>query len=376
MKDIGRRLRVRREELGLSLEQVQAQTKIRRRYIEALEAGKEDVIPGEVYVKGFLRFYANALGLDGLAFVKEYNEWKQAQAAEAEAAALAARHARRGPPRPPAKTPAKVSVPAKAPAAARSPAAAPAPAAGAAVSAQSAIAIVTQAPPQPLQALRPGSVKRSGSLERMLVSAALILVIVVAAALWYSWSHAGPAAGGDTGSGNGGSPPVGGGTVPGGSGTGSNGSGSSGGPSDHDGNEGTAPGTGSGDGTGDSGTTPAAHWALVSQSAGQAAYVVYGAPFTVSIQVMSEKCWIQVTSDGQVVFEKTLDAGVTGQWTAQKSLEVRFGRPQLVNVGVDGETLGPAGQKDEPRTLEFEAGSPPGGGTGTGGAGSGQTGPG
>lgn len=91
LKDIGALLRQTREERGLSLEQLQSETKIRLRYLEALEAGDESIIPGEVYVKGFLRFYANQLGLDGHALVEEYKEWREAQQVAAEAAAAAAK---------------------------------------------------------------------------------------------------------------------------------------------------------------------------------------------------------------------------------------------------------------------------------------------
>lgn len=89
MKDIGRRLKAKREELGLTVDQVQAETKIRRRYLEALEAGKEGPIPGDVYVKGFLRFYANFLGLDGQAMVAEYRQWKESLADEEESEPVA-----------------------------------------------------------------------------------------------------------------------------------------------------------------------------------------------------------------------------------------------------------------------------------------------
>lgn len=72
MNEIGRRLRATREARGLSLEVVEEETKIRRKYVEALEAGQEAVLPGDAYLKGFLRTYGNYLGLDGTALVDEY----------------------------------------------------------------------------------------------------------------------------------------------------------------------------------------------------------------------------------------------------------------------------------------------------------------
>ena len=54
-------------------------TKIRRKYIQALENDDFDVLPGKVYVKGFLRSYAKYLGLDGKTLVDQYEEQFPAQ---------------------------------------------------------------------------------------------------------------------------------------------------------------------------------------------------------------------------------------------------------------------------------------------------------
>jgi cytoskeleton protein RodZ len=59
---IGERLRNAREARGLSLDEVEAGTRIRRRYLEALEAEAFAQIPGPAYVKGFVRTYATYLG--------------------------------------------------------------------------------------------------------------------------------------------------------------------------------------------------------------------------------------------------------------------------------------------------------------------------
>lgn len=64
MKDLGASLKKRREELNISMEELQEKTKIRKLYLMAIERGQEDVLPGEVYLKGFLRSYAQAVGLD------------------------------------------------------------------------------------------------------------------------------------------------------------------------------------------------------------------------------------------------------------------------------------------------------------------------
>ncbi|MEW5933591.1 MAG: helix-turn-helix domain-containing protein, partial [Bacillota bacterium] len=59
MREIGELLRRTREEKGLTLKEAQVETKIRTRYLEALERGDDSVVPGEVYFRGFLRSYAN-----------------------------------------------------------------------------------------------------------------------------------------------------------------------------------------------------------------------------------------------------------------------------------------------------------------------------
>lgn len=72
MGGIGESLRSTREAKGISLEQAEEDTKIRKRYLQALEEGDYDVIPGRVYAKGFLRNYANYLGLDQEEVMLEY----------------------------------------------------------------------------------------------------------------------------------------------------------------------------------------------------------------------------------------------------------------------------------------------------------------
>ncbi|MCG0237912.1 MAG: DUF4115 domain-containing protein [Firmicutes bacterium] len=83
---IGKKLREAREAQGLTLAMAEDATKIRKKYLLALEEGRESDLPGEVYTKGFLRSYANFLGLDGDALVREYKALK-AQAREGEAGA-------------------------------------------------------------------------------------------------------------------------------------------------------------------------------------------------------------------------------------------------------------------------------------------------
>jgi cytoskeletal protein RodZ len=63
--EIGRLLEHKRKERGLSLEEVEQATKIRKRYLTGLEREDYAVLPDAVYARGFLKTYANYLGLDG-----------------------------------------------------------------------------------------------------------------------------------------------------------------------------------------------------------------------------------------------------------------------------------------------------------------------
>jgi cytoskeleton protein RodZ len=71
---IGAALQQERERQGLSLEDLEERTKIRTRYLRALENEDWDIIPGPTYVRGFLRTYAEALGLDPEELVDDYRE--------------------------------------------------------------------------------------------------------------------------------------------------------------------------------------------------------------------------------------------------------------------------------------------------------------
>ncbi len=56
----------------IDVSEIEAQTKIRAKYLRALENEEWDLLPGPTFVRSFLRTYATALGLDGRALVEEY----------------------------------------------------------------------------------------------------------------------------------------------------------------------------------------------------------------------------------------------------------------------------------------------------------------
>jgi cytoskeleton protein RodZ len=72
MAEIGATLREARMRARIDVSEIEAQTKIRAKYLRALENEEWDLLPGPTFVKSFLRTYAQALGLDGRALVEEY----------------------------------------------------------------------------------------------------------------------------------------------------------------------------------------------------------------------------------------------------------------------------------------------------------------
>jgi len=69
---IGEALKRARTRQQLDIRTAEEQTKIRIKYLRALENEEWDLLPGHPYAKGFLRTYAHFLGLDGDALVDEY----------------------------------------------------------------------------------------------------------------------------------------------------------------------------------------------------------------------------------------------------------------------------------------------------------------
>jgi cytoskeleton protein RodZ len=71
--EIGNSLREARLRRGVEIVQAEQGTKIRGKYLRALEEERFEQLPAETYIKGFLRTYADYLGLDGQLYVDEYN---------------------------------------------------------------------------------------------------------------------------------------------------------------------------------------------------------------------------------------------------------------------------------------------------------------
>jgi cytoskeleton protein RodZ len=77
MAEIGAALREARARTRIEIAQMEAQTKIRAKYLRALENEEWELLPGPTYVKSFLRTYGDMLGLDGRALVAEYKRTQE-----------------------------------------------------------------------------------------------------------------------------------------------------------------------------------------------------------------------------------------------------------------------------------------------------------
>lgn len=72
MPEIAEQLRNAREGAGLDIATVEADTKIRGKYLRALESGEWELLPEPTSAKAFLRTYGDYLGLDGRALVENF----------------------------------------------------------------------------------------------------------------------------------------------------------------------------------------------------------------------------------------------------------------------------------------------------------------
>jgi hypothetical protein len=84
---IGEVFREARRRREIDLAEVEAATRIRPRYLRAMEAEEWDVLPGDVYTRAFIRTYASFLGLDGERLAEDYREGVEGASREWEAPA-------------------------------------------------------------------------------------------------------------------------------------------------------------------------------------------------------------------------------------------------------------------------------------------------
>ena len=83
MATFGERLRREREARGIGLEEIAAATKISPRYLDALERDDFERLPGDVFTKGFVRAYAEHVGLVPDELVEEFERERDSRAGAA-----------------------------------------------------------------------------------------------------------------------------------------------------------------------------------------------------------------------------------------------------------------------------------------------------
>ena len=74
IEDFGSYLKSERELRGVPLEEVSATTKIPMRFLQALETNQFENLPGEVFIKGYIRSFAQVIGCDENEMLSAYDE--------------------------------------------------------------------------------------------------------------------------------------------------------------------------------------------------------------------------------------------------------------------------------------------------------------
>lgn len=101
--DIGVALKDARRRIGIDIKEAEERTKIRARYLRALEAEDWEALPAPAYVRGFLRTYGSMLGLDGEMLADQFRRHEAPAAAASPAAEPILGQPRAGGSRPPSR---------------------------------------------------------------------------------------------------------------------------------------------------------------------------------------------------------------------------------------------------------------------------------
>jgi len=297
LAEIGLQLTERREELGRSIADAERDLKIRGAHLQALESGSARLPLGLVYQVGFLRAYAEYLGMDSAKLVAAYRRAVQGPAAEPKTTSVVP---------PPDKARDEVALE-------------PLP------SFAERLALAGRGIPSPRRSRRVS--------VWLLVIAALVLVLIASYTLGIGPFAGGPGPspsepGGSTGpapAGPGGSEPPGGGTTP---------------P------------TGSGTGPASPGGSGFSREkvAVTAETPAELRLEVDAASLEVGL-AFADYVWIRAKADGLVVAEGMMEPGASAEFQASDTLELRLGRASHTMLSVFGVEIGPAGAADDARTV-------------------------
>lgn len=292
LREMGEMLRRRREARGISIDDAVEATKVRGRYLQAIEDGDWSRLPDIVYARGFVRNYAEFLGIDGAEVTKLY--LGVARDEEVQPAVVS-------PPRADKRKPEVARKPTGN-------------AKGRKTPTTMATRAVVKRPAEPIR-------DRGGS--GLLWKTAGVLALILVALLVYS--NIGRLLGhSKSTSAIGTVKPVTGTVTP--STTGHSVTSHSGGTSPAKSGTNTQP------------STPAVTLKEVSAGSTQATFGIRTkSPLTVVLTVTGASCWMRITADGQVVVaSQTVAKGQTLTWHATQSLQVWAGQTQSIRLTVNG----------------------------------------
>lgn len=322
LQRIGDYLRQVRQEQGLSLDILANQIFIRPALLQALETGREDQLPEPVFIQGFIRRYAEALGLDGKVISQEFVVTPPPMMVNSSSATPAMGNGVVAPAPTPKPTPQAAPQPTPAPAVAKAqtpppePISAPEPvpsaAARAAVTAQPAKAPASTVQNKPIAPISsslppftPVPERRSGGFPLWLLMVGAIVLI-----------------GGGIG------------LVLG---------------------RGQTPQTAESPQPPTEEATPAAPDSPVIPEP-EPEPVALEAPIVVAVR-LTERSWLSVVADGRTVYEGTPDSGYEETWTAQNTLVLTAGNAGGVSLSFNGEDPVVLGNSGAVRTLRLNPNS-------------------
>ncbi len=329
LAEMGAEIRARREGLGLSIEEASDRTKIRAKYLRAVEAGDESPAPGTTYFKAFLKTYAMSLGLDGTKYSLAYQEILDLRSAppsrerarpEKSKAEVPARPERTAAdqlslkpvaPRPKAQVAKGTDMPVPPPTLVRldkgagiAPGAGkPAPAKAAARTGAKAEAPQHRPPRRPRRSPRP-------AVWAFMLFFVVAVVVFVVVSREKAAGVVGP-----------GTPPDG---VPAGPGT-----------PGQPGGETKPP------------EPPAAKIARTDPDKETTVFTIDQTPLELTIKIAKDVdsyCWVRVSLDGRIAFERTLSPGSEEKVSAKSEIVIRAGKPWVMALTLNGKDLGAPGE--------------------------------
>lgn len=323
--ELGSRVRARREELGLSVQQVSEKTKIRSKYLIAVEEGDDSVSPGRTYFRAFLKTYASFLGLDGSALSAEYRdivtEAETAQPGRPRESRPRPQDTARPAPQQGVKT-GQGTVTAPSPDAQR-PSRTPA-AVSHTTPGQDFLAAAppsTYSAPRPRRRRTPGERRRKGGA----IWALLAIAVIAAAAYYMVEIRPNSPLDPETIGGREPSEPTGGEPVPGAD------------PEQDPGDPGDDP----------IAEPPKPIVTREDPNQEKTVWSVDRTPIEMELRLHEESdsyCWVSVYVDGEYSFERTLAPGEVVSVTGDSEISIRAGKPWVMDIVINGQEMGPGGE--------------------------------